>query len=151
MIEHKDKLYKIKVLEPHDSFAYLEAKTNLNAYSILLQQKINEVKKAFYHDKFYEYKNDARKTWSTVNDVLARKKVKNTFPDYFLVKNHEITNKQHLANEFNDFFTGIGPKLSEQIQAPNNLDFKSFLTNTNSKLMISTVLTLHQVPKHIVE
>ena len=128
MIEHKDKLYKIKVLEPHDSFAYLEAKTNLNAYSILLQQKINEVKKAYYHDKFYEYKNDARKTWSTVNDVLARKKVKNTFPDYFLVKNHEITNKQHLANEFNDFFTGIGPKLSEQIQAPNNLDFKSFLT-----------------------
>ena len=78
MIEHKDKLYKIKVLEPHDSFAYLEAKTNLNAYSILLQQKIDEVKKAFYHDKFYEYKNDARKTWSTVNDVLARKKVKTT-------------------------------------------------------------------------
>ena len=128
MIEHKDKLYKIKVLEPHDSFAYLEAKTDLYNYSILLQQKINEVKKAFYHQKFHDYKNDARKTWSTINDVLARKKVKNTFPDFFLVKNHQVTNKQFLANEFNDFFTGIGPKLSEQIQPLDNLDYKSFLT-----------------------
>ena len=128
MIKHKDKLYKIKVLEHRDSFAYFEAKTNLDTYSTLLQQKINQVKQAFYHNKFNEYKNDARKTWSTINDVLARKKVKNTFPDYFLVKNHEVTNKQHLANEFNDFFTGIGPKLSEQIQSPDNLNFKSFLT-----------------------
>ena len=128
MIKHKDKLYKIKVLEPRDSFAYLEAKTNLDEYTIILQQKINETKQAFYHQKFHDYKNDARKTWSTINDVLARKKVKSTFPDYFLVKNHKVTNKQHLANEFNNFFTEIGPKLSEQIQSPDNLNFKSFLT-----------------------
>ncbi len=94
----------------------------------MLQQKINEIKKVFYHKKFTDYKNDARKTWSTINDVLARKKVKNTFPDYFLVKNHEVSNKQYLANEFNEFFTGIGPELSEQIQPPENLDYKSFLT-----------------------
>ena len=127
MIEHKDRLYKIKALEPHDSILYLEAKTNLNNYSTLLQQKINEVKKQYYHKKFNDYKSDARKTWSTINDVLSRKKVKNTFPDYFLVKNHQVTNKQHLANEFNEFFTGIGPKLSDQIIPPENLDYKSFL------------------------
>ena len=74
MIEQKDKLYKTKCLEPHDSLAYLEAKTDLSNYSILLQQKINEVKKAFYHRKFNDYRNDARKTWSTINDILARKK-----------------------------------------------------------------------------
>ena len=128
MIEHKDKLYKIKALEPHDSFAYLEAKKDLDDYSIILQQKINQVKKSYYHNKFNDYRNDARKTWGTINDVLARKKVKNTFPDYFLVRNHEVTNKQHLANEFNEFFTGIGPKLSEQIEPPANLDYKAFLT-----------------------
>ena len=140
MIEQKDKLYKIKCLEPHDSFAYLEAKTNLYSYSILLQQKINEIKKLFYHKKFTDYKNDARKTWSTINDVLARKKVKNTFPDYFLVKNHEVSNKQHLANEFNEFFTGIGPELSEQIQPPENLDYKSFLTK-----VITTEFTFNDI------
>ena len=58
---------------------------------------------------------------------FLEKKVKNTFPDYFLVKNHKVTNKQHLANEFNEFFTGIGPKLSDQIIPPENLDYKSFL------------------------
>ena len=76
MIEHKDRLYKIKALEPHDSILYLEAKTNLNNYSTLLQQKINEVKKQYYHKKFNDYKSDARKTWSTINDVLSRKSLK---------------------------------------------------------------------------
>ena len=128
MIEFKDKLYKIKVLQPLDSEAFFEAKTNLYNYSILLQQKINDVKKAFYHKKFDDYKNDARKTWSTINDILARKKVKNTFPDYFLIKGHNVTNKQHIANEFNNYFTDIGPKLSQQIQPPENLDYKTFLT-----------------------
>ena len=128
MIEHKDKLYKTKCLEPHDSLPYLEAKSNLYEYSIQLQQKINETKKNFYHNKFNDYKNDARKTWSTINDILARKKIKNTFPDYFLVRGHEVSNKQHIANEFNQFFTSIGPKLSNQIKQPENLDYKSFLT-----------------------
>ena len=128
MIEFKDKLYKIKVLQPLNSEAFFEAKTNLYNYSILLQQKINDVKKAFYHKKFDDYKNDARKTWSTINDILARKKVKNTFPDYFLIKGHNVTNKQHIANEFNNYFTDIGPKLSQQIQPPENLDYKTFLT-----------------------
>ena len=39
-----------------------------------------------------------------------------------------MSNKQHIANEFNQFFTSIGPKLSDQIKQPENLDYKSFLT-----------------------
>ena len=56
------------------------------------------------------------------------------------MKNHEVSNKQHLANEFNEFFTGIGPELSEQIQPPENLDYKSFLTK-----VITTEFTFNDI------
>ena len=132
MIKEKDKLYKNKTLEEPNSHAYLKAKLTFKNYSDLLKHKIKEAKDNFYHKKFDEYKGDARKTWSTINDVLARKKVKKAFPEYFLVKNHKYTNKQAIANEFNEFFTGIGPKLSQEIKSPENLSYKSFLIKTIS-------------------
>ena len=127
MIKFRDKLYKeLKQTHP-ESIDHTRAKINLNNYSKLLQKNIRQAKKSYCQNQFQKYKFDSRKTWATINDILSRKKVKREFPEYFTIKNNRISNKQIIADEFNEFFTNIGPKLSNSIKSNCNLTYKSFL------------------------
>ena len=130
MIKVKDELYINMKLHPPDSQAYEDAKEILNNYVKLYEKKKRDTKEIHYHNRFEQFKLDARKTWDTINEVLARKKVKKSFPDYFKAKNQNITDKHQIAEEFNQFFTGIGPQLSNEIKAPSNVTYKTFLTRT---------------------
>ena len=127
MIKFRDKLYKdLKQINP-ESLEHSRAKLNLNNYSKLLQKSIRLAKKSYCQNQFQKYKFDSRKTWATINDILSRKKVKREFPEYFIIKKNHVSNKQVIADEFNEFFTNIGPKLSNDIKSNCSLTYKSFL------------------------
>ena len=48
----------------------------------------------------------------TINSILNRLKKKRDFPDTFNINGNSISDKLEIANSFNNFLTGIGPKLA---------------------------------------
>ncbi len=111
----------------HDSY-----KRNLSTYNVILRKSIRSAKKQYYENLFQKYKNDIRKTWSTINNILHKNKKNKKFPEYFKGNDENITNKLEIANKFNMFFTNIGPDLANEIKVNSNLQFHNFLKNKHN-------------------
>lgn len=60
-------------------------------------------KKQYYQTKFEEHKNDGKKLWRTINDIL-RKKKSGSVPAFVEVGGEFLTKPRMIANHFNDFY-----------------------------------------------
>ena len=107
-------------------------KHNLKIYSNYLNQCIRSAKKEFYHNEFSKYKNDIRKTWDTLKEIINKKTFKSDFPSCFVQEGVEITGSKIINDKFNEYFTEIGPKLARSIDAANKVPFNSYLTTPPS-------------------
>ena len=116
-------------MSPHDSPDYSILGHNLKLYNKYLNQCIRTAKQEFYMREFTKYKNDIRKTWDTLKHILNKKKSKSEFPPYFIDKNRRISGSQNIADQFNEYFIQIGPKLAGEIDTANKLPFDSYLQN----------------------
>ena len=66
--------------------------------------------------KFEKTKNDMKKTWQEINDVIGKSKKQSyqcKFKDDF---GNTIIDPHEICNKFNDFFVNVGPKLASGIQ-----------------------------------
>ena len=126
-INFRDKLYKELKLCPHISTEYNTKKNNLKVFNSILKKIIRNAKKMYYESQFEKHKNDTRKTWGLINTILNKKKTVKELPEFFKIRNRQITNKQEIAQEFNHFFANIGEELADKIQGPPNRSFKDFL------------------------
>ena len=57
------------------------------------------------------FKNNLRKVWTIIKQVINRKKSLKTH-DKFMYNNREITDPQTIADGFNNYFVNIGPTLA---------------------------------------
>ena len=127
-VEFRDKLYKrLKMCSPENSEHEL-LKYNLKIYNGYLNRCIRTAKKEFYHNEFNKYKNDIRKMWDTLKEIINKKTFKSDFPSCFVHKGIEITGTKNIADKFNEYFTEIGPKLAKSINTANKAPFNSYLT-----------------------
>ena len=78
----------------------------------------------FYHNEFSKYKNDIRKTWDTLKEIINKKTFKSDFSSCFVQEGVEITGSKIIADKFNEYFTEIGPKLARSIDAANKVLIK---------------------------
>ena len=101
-IEFRDKLYRRLNKLSTDSPDYELVKYNLKIYNRYLNQCIRIAKKNYYASEFAKYKDDIRKTWDTLKDILNKKKRKSKFPAYFLCKNKHVSGAQNIVNKFNE-------------------------------------------------
>ena len=62
------------------------------------------LKKQYYSKQFDLYKNDAKKTWDVLREIIHRNKKKAEFPTTFVKNGETITDKTKIANQFNEFF-----------------------------------------------
>ena len=127
-IKFRDSLYKkLKSLNPLHA-QYRTTETNLNSYNLILKRSIRMAKTHYYKYQFEKYKNDIRKTWSTIKHILNKNSKSTSFPSYFLLNDEKITNENEIAENFNKFFTEIGPNLSKKITINSSKSYQSFLT-----------------------
>ena len=126
-IKFRDKLYKEFKLTDPNSPSYESAEINLKTYRSILQKTIRAAKTSYYSNMFNKFINDSRKTWRTINEVLNKCKDKRSFPNYFIINNSKVNDKQQIADKFNDFFVNIGPNLSRNITNTSGKTVKSFL------------------------
>lgn len=84
--------------------------------------QIRHSRKQYFSNKFNEYKNNIRKTWQTINDIIKPRSSSNKIGiKKLIVDNIIYENSKDIANKLNDFFTSVGQKISESMPA-NNLD-----------------------------
>ena len=62
--------------------------------------------------------------------MIGSCKQKDQLPNFFLKNGNIIKDTLEIANGFNTFFAGIGPKLASEIE-PSDINFETFLTNRN--------------------
>ena len=98
---------------------YELSKYNLKIYNGYLNRCIRSAKKEFYHNEFNKYKNDIRKRWDTLKEIINKKTFKSDLPSSFVHEGVEKRGTKNIADKFYEYFTEIGPKLAESINTAN--------------------------------
>ena len=127
-IEFTDKLYKrLKICTP-DHGEYDLLKHNLKIYNGYLNHCIRAAKKEFYHNEFNKHKNDIRKTWDTLKEIINKKTFKSDLPSNFVHEGVAVIGLRNVADKFNEYFTEIGPQLAKSIDTATKASFNHYLT-----------------------
>ena len=128
-VVHKNKLYR-DWKSTTDNNEHRIKQVNFKTYERILKNMIEESKQKYYFDTFSAQKNDIKKTWATIDEKLNRKKNTADFPEEFLYKEKTITDLKDIANSFNEYFSNIGPSLSEKIDmSESTMTYSDYLTN----------------------
>ena len=128
----------MKCTDPN-STNYQILKTNLRTYSSILKKIIRKAKQIHYSKTFLTCKNDIKKTWNAVNSILNKSTNRKSTLEYIALEGEKIYNTE-IANQFNIFFTEIGPKLADKIKIVDNITFRHFLrTPTNNTFLLEEV------------
>ena len=85
---------------------YNSRKINFKTFERIVNKNIHCPKK-FYHDTFNSYKNNIKKTWTTINDTLGRGRNQSKLPTYIVDNEKKMTNPEKIANTFNNYFANI--------------------------------------------
>ena len=145
-IKHRDKLYiALKKIKP-DFPNYEACKINLRTYNTILNRNIRMAKNIYYYSIFEKYKNDIKKVWLNIGEILNKKKSKKAYPAKFLIEDNLTTDKNDIAQAFNKYFSDIGTKLAEKISKPRNSSFSGYLKNKTK-----SSFRFHEIDENVVE
>ena len=137
-IKRKNYLYKVFLKSPSNE--------NLNVYKQYrnkLHSLIRKAEREHYYNLLLVNKNNLKKTWGIMKNVINKKK-QSLKPDYFLHNSNKITDKKEIATRFNDFFINIGNSLASKIPSSNK-SAESFLTGKFSKSLFLSPVTNNEV------
>ena len=134
-INHRDELYrKLKSHNRHD-LMYEIHKNNYKEYNKFLKGIIKDCKTNYYRNEFEKYKDNIKKSWQTINQILNRDKCTSKFPSHVIVNNAKVRDRKEIANHFNDYFSKIGEKLSDRISS-NDSNYKDYLKKTHINIVL---------------
>ena len=139
-------IYKqLQQTKPENTEEFETLKVRFKRFHKILRQSIQEAKRTYYLTTFERFKHDIKQTWTTINDTLQRKK--KSLPSVFSHKGKVLKESNIIANEFNQYFTDIGPSLANQINANHN--FKEYLHSPADSRLILQSIDEHKVMKII--
>ena len=130
-MQRKNRLYKICKCNPT-----IENEQTYKILKIKLTHIIRLSKKTYFKNKFAIFKNDCRKTWSTINEVLKSKNNFFIINDKFITSDENCcTDKHKIVNQFNKYFTSIGTNLNAKL--PQTAQDPTHFLNNNSVIFFS--------------
>ena len=123
--KRKEKLFAKKIKYPT-----IDNIENFKLYNKFYNKVRRAAKRLFYEKQFRKFAKDSKQTWSTIREILGTKSDKNQIPTFFQNNSQIISDYLEIANGFNTFFAGIGPKLAEET-GTSDIAFDSFLYERN--------------------
>ena len=78
-------------------------------------------------------KNDSKKTWKQINDLISNRNL-NKQNNYFKTNYSILTDHTDIANNFNSYFTNIGPNLANKIQNVNPTNPLTYLKTLDNNV-----------------
>lgn len=99
------------------------------SYKNKLSSTLRAAKRNYFEKKFEECKSNMKSTWRPLNEVINKRKSRNSVQSSFIIDNKEITDPMEITNHFCEFFTNIGPNLAKMIPSSTS-SFRSFLSGS---------------------
>ena len=128
-IKMRDQLYaELKNLDITDN-EFDRRKETLREYNRILKLSIRNAKKLYYHSCFNKYRDDVKKTWQTINNLIKSKETDNDKKASIIIDDIELFDENEIADKFNNFFVHIGSNLANNINCPPNRSFHDYLRN----------------------
>ena len=93
--------------------------------------KLRQAKRNYFNGKFDAVKDNIKSTWKLINNLLNKNKNRDKTIDSLEIETEKITNKQDIANSFNDFFVNIGTKLQHSNSNSKDNAFQDYLKTPN--------------------
>ena len=110
--------------------------------------KLKEIYKTnYYRTQFDKHKNNLKITWNLIGTLIQRKQ-KGRQPPSRLINNVKIFSSEHdIANEFNQHFVNVGPKLANSIP-PGNESPTSYISISPVSSFVMSPVTNALVLNH---
>ena len=123
-IKHKNKLFKISRRHPtaHNKTVYKDYRNKITAL-------LRIAEKQFYQGQIIENKNNLRKTWGIIKQVINKNK-NNKICDKFISGKDITSDPKTIANAFNNYFVNVGPTLASKIP-DQPVDFSRYMPLLN--------------------
>ena len=112
-------LFKQNKVDRNFYFNYRNFVTNLIRIS----------KKQYFEYKFHQFKNNSRKMWEIINNVIGNRAFKDKKISNLKVGQELITDNKLIADNFNHFFVNIGPNISRNVTGNVSTDHRNYLDN----------------------
>ena len=113
-------------------------------YKNKLSSTLRAAKRNYFEKKFEECKSNMKSTWRLLNEIINKRKSRNSVQSSFVIDNKEITDPMEIANHFCEFFTNIGPSLAKMIP-PSTSSFRSFLSGSFINSIFLEPVTEHEI------
>ena len=134
-ITYKNKLYRkyIKSKSPADKETY-------HNYKRCLRTLLRQAERAHYDHQLTQCRNNLRKSWALIKEVIHKKKVTNNNSFIIKIDGTDSSDPAAIVTAFNDYFVNVGPLLAQSIPS-SNIPPTSFIHNTNPISMYTRPVT----------
>ena len=106
---------------------------------------ISQSKQTYYQCYFEQNKKDSKTIWRGICEIISSIKNKNGINVSAIIANdNTITDPIEIAQNFNNFFTSIGPNLQKKIP-PTKKNFTDYLKKPNSENFIIAPTTSDEI------
>ena len=85
---------------------------------------MDKLKNRYFVNKFSNNKNNGKKIWSTINDLLGRNKCSKI--NMIELDDNEISDQKEIAKNFNEYFTSIAKKTQDKLDPPKKITITLF-------------------------
>jgi hypothetical protein len=109
----------------------LENKGNYTRYRNRLKSLLVKADKQHYSSLMVRYKNNLRKSWQVIKEVLNKNVLLNE-NDQFQINDEILKNPEQIAEAFNTYFVNVGPNLAQQIPLSSFDPTTNIVTNQYS-------------------
>ena len=138
-IKYKNKLYRRQL-----KFQTSYNRKMYTTYNNKLKSIIKKLEKEYYQNNLKKYEHNIKKTWIIIKEVLNKHKT-SKINDTFKHKNMITTDKDTIANGFNDYFVNVGITLAESIPQSGQ-DYRTYLPPSND----ATIFLQEATPDEII-
>jgi len=116
------KLYKKKLGNPDKD----DISQKFQTYRNMLNKVKREAKKTYYYNELQAHKNNPRKTWQFLNNLIGKQNDKSTVITKIQINEKSITSASEIANILLKHFSSIGGKLANKIK-PSPTNAKTYM------------------------
>ena len=141
----KNKLFHVFVKKPSP-----ENKANYQKLNDFCKKHVNIAKIRYRKSYFEKHKDDSRKQWQMINELLNRKRKSSTINKLTDCDGNITNTPVAMANSFNNYFSGIASNLKSSIFESQGRNSDEHYHQTYLKNSVSNTLFLREVDAGVV-
>ena len=146
-IKKKNNLYK-KFCRAKDSRKKEELHILYKAYKNLITNLSRRSKESHFKNLLEQNKRNSFKIWKIIKEVININSHYRFSPNCLKIKDALVTDKDKIANEFNNFFNSIASKIDSKIVKTES-KFHDSLNNPNEKTFFLNPTTAAEIEDHL--